>query len=353
MTTRKEHAPLRVIQVGIGGFGGSWAELTQRCDGIELAAVVDPAPAAQQWAADRLGLTAGEIFAALDAAMNTIPCDAVLVITPPATHHTVATQALRAGKHVLVEKPLATTIPEARDLIATADSQQHLLVVSQNYRFRHPAWAIRAFVGAGEMGELVSVEIAFRRDTRTLWPADNFRYQMRHPTVLDMAIHHIDLVRALTGRNITRVDARSWRVPDSPYQHDPAVAAVFDLDGGVPAVYYGDWATHGDETSWNGAWILTGERGRLVWTGDVTDPLLGSAQFSPWHGDPRELPRGDLPAEDRTGSLLAFRHAVLSGEPADTHARDNIWSLAAVAACVASIEGRGPVKVSDLIEGTF
>lgn len=350
MTTSEEHAPLRVIQVGIGGFGSSWAELARGCDGIELVAVVDHAPAAQQWAVKRLGLTVGEIFANLDTALSTIPCDAVLVITPPATHHAVATKALRAGKHVLIEKPLATTIPEARGLIATADSQERLLVVSQNYRFRHPARAIREFVGSGEMGELLSVEVAFRRDSRTLWPADNFRYKMRHPTVLDMAIHHIDLIRALTRRNITRVDARSWRVPDSPYQHDPAVAAVFDLDGGVPAVYHGDWATHGDETSWNGAWALTGERGRLVWTGELDDPLLGIAKFSPWHGDPRELPRGDLPAEDRTGSLLAFRHAVLSGEPADTHARDNIWSLAAVGACVASIERREPVSVSELIE---
>ena len=341
--------PLRVIQVGIGGFGSSWAKLAQRCDGIALVAVVDPDPTARQWAADHLGLAADQVFASLDDALGDVACDAVLVITPPATHHAVATQALLAGKHVLVEKPLATTIAEAEDLIATAERQGRMLVVSQNYRFRNPARAIRELIAAGEMGDLLSVDVAFRRDTRALWPAGNFRYHMRHPTVLDMTIHHIDLIRALTGRNIALIDARSWRVPDSPYKHDPAVAALIDLDDGVPVTYRGDWATHDAETSWNGDWVLTGERGRLEWAGDVDNPLVGAARFTPWDGEPRELPPAHLPAEDRAGSLLAFRHAVISGDPAETRARDNIWSLAAVNGCVASIERGEPVAVQELV----
>lgn len=351
MSHTMEQAPLRVIQVGIGGFGSSWAELTRRCDGVTLAAVVDAAPAARQWAHDDLRLESSQIFASLERALDTVHCDAVLVITPPATHHAVATIALLAQKHVLVEKPLATNIDEAKDLIATAERQQRMLMVSQNYRFRNPARAVQKFIGDGCLGDLLSVNVSFRRDTRTVWPADNFRYHMQHPTVLDMAIHHLDLVRALSGRNITRIDARSWRVPDSPYVHDPAVSALIDLDGGVPAVYHGDWATHGTDTSWNGDWTITGEQGRLVWTSDVTNPLIGTAMFSSWSGELCELPSSDLPAEDRTGSLLAFRDAVLTGEPAETRALDNIWSLAAVNACVASIERGEPVVVSELIGG--
>jgi predicted dehydrogenase len=63
------------------------------------------------------------------------------------------------------------------------------------------------------------------------------------------------------------VFARSWRLPDRPLVHHPAVAAILDLDGGVPVVYEGDWAIHGPETSWNGAWEIIGERGRLLWRG--------------------------------------------------------------------------------------
>ncbi|HYH11458.1 MAG TPA: Gfo/Idh/MocA family oxidoreductase [Thermomicrobiales bacterium] len=341
---------LRVIQVGIGGFGSSWARIANETTGIELAAVVDPAAAARRWANGELGLASNQIFAALHDALESVDSEAVLVITPPATHHQVATAALRAGKHVLVEKPLATTITEAKDLIATAEYQERTLVVSQNYRYRNPARTIQELIASGRLGELLSIDVAFRRDTRTIWPPDNFRYQMRHPTVLDMSIHHLDLLRAITGRNIARIDARSWPVPDSPYQHDPTVSALIDLEGGVPVTYHGDWATHGTDTSWNGDWVLTGSRGRIEWTSDVDNPLVGRALLTPWDGEPMELEQRALGAVDRVGSLLAFRRAVLTGEPAETRAEDNIWSLAAVNACVESIERKEPVQISALIE---
>ena len=274
----------------------------------------------------------------------------MLAITPPATHHAVVTEALLAGKHVLVEKPLATTIADAKDLIATADRAERTLMVSQNYRYRKAARAAQAFVASGDLGELLSIRIDFRRDTRTLFGEGNFRYTMEHPTVLDMAIHHVDLIRAVTGRDITRVDGRSWRVPDSPYVHDPAVAAIFDLEGGVPALYHGDWATHEAETSWNGDWELTGERGRLIWTSDVGNPMVGTATFHPWEGDPAELPQEEI-AEDRTGSLQAFVHAVRTGEPPETVAHDNIRSLAAVNGWVMSIERHEPVDITSLLRG--
>jgi predicted dehydrogenase len=342
---------LRVIQVGTGGFGRSWAGIARATDGVELVAVADPAPAARQWATDTLGLPASRVVPDLDAALAAVDCDAVLVITPPATHHAVVTGALQAGKHVLVEKPLATTVADARDLIAAAERAGRMLVVSQNYRFRNPARSVQKAIAGGELGELLAVDIAFRRDTRTLFGEGNFRYSMEHPTVLDMTIHHLDLLRAVTGRNPARIDARSWRVPDSPYRHDPAVAALIDLDGGVPVAYRGDWATHEPETSWNGDWVITGEKGRLVWVSDVANPMIGTARFAPWAGEPRDLPPADLPAEDRRGSLLAFREAVLTGEPAETRAEDNLWSLAAVTACVASIESGAPVELATLVDG--
>jgi predicted dehydrogenase len=350
MSQTPNEGTLRVIQVGTGGFGRSWAEIARSTDGVELVAVADPAPAARQWATETLGLPAGRVVADLDAALAAAEADAVLVITPPATHHAVVSQALAAGRHVLVEKPLATTVAEARDLIAAAERAGRMLVTSQNYRYRNPARAVQKAIAEGALGDLLAVDIAFRRDTRTLFGEGNFRYTMEHPTVLDMTIHHLDLLRAVTGRNPIRIDARSWRVPDSPYVHDPAVAALIDLDGGVPVAYRGDWATHEPETSWNGDWVITGEKGRLVWVSDVANPLIGTARLAPWEGEPRDLPPVAMPAEDRRGSLLAFRRAVLTGEPAETRAEDNLWSLAAVTACVASIESGAPVELAALVD---
>ena len=346
MINTMQDKTLRVIQVGIGGFGSSWAELARQATGVELAAVVDPSDAAREWASSRLGLAEDQIFESLDAALSAIPSDAVLVITPPTTHHAVATRALLAGRHVLVEKPLATTIAEAEALIATAKQQGRMLVVSQNYRFRSPARTVQDVIARGELGELVAVHGVCRRDTRALWPEDNFRYHMRHPYIVDMAIHHFDLIRALTGRNIVRIDARSWRVLDSPYTFEPAMAAILDLEGGVPVIYKGDWASSEPETSWNGEWTFIGTRGRLRWTGDIDDAQKGHVEIFPLEGDPYAKAQDKLAEVDRAGSLQAFRRAVLTGEPAETQASDNVFSLAAVLGCVESVEQCAPVTLA-------
>lgn len=332
--------PVRLAQVGLGGFGRSWAGIARDAPGFDLVAVVDPLPAARDWAVGTLGLAPERVFASLAEAVGTARPEAALVVTPPATHAAVAQEALGLGLHVLVEKPLATTLEEARAMIAAADAAGRHLVVSQQYRHRRPAWAVRDAIRGGLLGDLAAVRVRFDRDTNDLWPPTDFRYGMRHPVVLDMSIHHVDLLRAVTGREVARVYAQGWRVPGSRYLNDPAFAATLTLDDGTPVTYAGDWAAAAPETSWNAAWEFLGERGRLTWDGPADDPLTGTVVFHPVDGPARALPLPDpagVPA-DRLATLAQLRRAVREDVPAETEASDNIRSLAVVIACVASIE---------------
>ncbi len=332
---------MRLLQIGLGGFGRSWAELARGAEGIDYVGAVDPDPAARAWAGQALELPDGSVFASFADALEGAEFAAVLLATPPATHHPVGLAALGAGKHVLVEKPLATTLPDAQHLVAAADASNRILMVSQNYRFRAPARAMQAAVREGRIGRVLTVRAEHRRDTRTLFGEGNFRYDMEHPLVIDMTIHHADLLRMLTGQEVTALDARGWRVPDSPYRHDPAVAALFTLDGGASARYEGNWATHGAETSWNGDWEILGEEGILRWTGGVADPLVGEVTIQRWGESPRPLPQPALAHPDRAGTLQAFRHAVATGDEPETSARDNLGSLAIVLATAAAVDRAG------------
>ncbi|MDQ3467023.1 MAG: Gfo/Idh/MocA family oxidoreductase [Chloroflexota bacterium] len=107
---------MRVLQVGLGGFGRGWASLVRETAEVELVGVADADPAAQAWMTSNLGLPATAYFPSLEQALATIACDAVLIVTPPETHRPLAVTALEAGKPVLVEKPLATTLADARTL---------------------------------------------------------------------------------------------------------------------------------------------------------------------------------------------------------------------------------------------
>ena len=311
--------------------------------GVELAAVVDPDPEVRT----HVGATPG--YGVLEDALEAVECDAVLVATPPGTHHVVAKAALEARKHVLCEKPLATNLQDAFDLVETADKAERVLMVSQNYRYNAPFRAVQRLLMEGELGELASIEISCRRDTRTLFALDDFRYSMRHPYVLDMSIHHFDLIRAATGRDVRCVYARSWRVPDSPFVHHPAVAAILDLEAGVPVIYQGDWATHEPETSWNGEWEIVGEAGRLLWSGSKEDRGTGEVVFERWGRQPRPVEQRDLEFVEREATLQALRAAIEGGKPPETAAADNVRSLAAMLGCVSSVESGEPVDVAALL----
>jgi predicted dehydrogenase len=311
--------------------------------GVELAAVVDPDHRALGQADTIPGCTT------LDEALAAIECDAVLVTSPPRTHHAVAKTALEAGKHVLCEKPLATSLKDALDLVWTADRAELFVAVSQNYRYNAPFRAVRRVLGEGHLGDLASISVRCKRDTRTLFAPDDFRYSMRHTYVLDMSIHHFDLIRAATGREVRGVFARSWRVPDSLFVHHPAVVAVLDIDGGVPVVYEGDWATRGPETSWNGEWEIVGEGGRLLWKGDRDDRGTGEVLLQSWGEEPRPVEQENLEFVERMATLQTLREAIEDGRPPETTAEDNVKSLAVVLGCVASIENGDRVDVAALL----
>jgi predicted dehydrogenase len=340
---------LRVIQVGAGSWGKSWAGIVYSAQGIELVAIVEPFVAARESVRADLNGWNGSLFPSLAEALENEECDAVIVITPPDTHHVIVNEALHAGKHVLVEKPLATTIEEATDLIATAESADRTLMVSQNYRFRTFARTVQKLIAEGQLGELLSVRINFQRDTRTLFGNDNFRYSMRHPVVLDMSIHHVDLLRAFTGKDVRRIDARSWRIPDSNFLHDSDVIALIELESGSPVVYQGSWAPFGKETSWNGDWEFTGELGRLAWTGGAYEGIPVELTLTKWGEEPVAIEPVELDFVDRAGSLEHFRQSILAGTEPETTARDNIRSLAAVLGIVESIERREAVEVTALV----
>jgi predicted dehydrogenase len=229
-------------------------------------------------------------------------------------------------------------------LAAARRCRRHVLV-AQNYRFRRQTRALRRLVEDGALGRLLGVRIACRRDLRNAWvsPRD-WRGRMAHPFLLDMAIHHLDLVRHITGREIANVDARAWRVPDSPFAGEPTVEALLTLDDGTPVAYEGTWAAIGPETSWNGDWELLGESARATWTGGVADALRGIVRLQP-HGaasERVELPR--LPALDRA-AVLRQLHLVVAGEAeAETPLADNLKSLSVTLALAESVERGRPVK---------
>lgn len=334
---------LAIIQVGGGIWGRGWAELTHRAAGFRLAALVDASAKVREWASAEFGVPT---FARLDRALEGVQADAVLLATPPGTHRPLAEAALAAGHHVISEKPLSLELEDGLALARMAERTGLNVMVAQNYRFRRQPRALQMLVSTGALGPLRGVRIACRRDLRDARISRRaWRREMAHPYLLEMAIHHVDLLRMITGREVAQLDALAWKVPDSPFRKEPNVSALLVLDDGTPAAYEGDFAAYDGETSWNGEWEFVGAQARATWGGEVNSPLRGTVKLERYGSPPERVALPKLPALDRLGVLQEMRRAIADGEAPECSAADNVKSLAVILGLASSVETRCPVRL--------
>jgi predicted dehydrogenase len=128
-------------------------------------------------------------------------CQAVIVATPPASHYPLAREALLAGRHVLVEKPFATSSAQAQELVALAQERGLVLMAGYTFLYSPPVRALRALVQAGRVGQVLHLDsrrLGFgllQSDVHVLW---------------DLACHDIAILAYLLGQWPQR--AAAWAV---------------------------------------------------------------------------------------------------------------------------------------------
>jgi predicted dehydrogenase len=341
---------LRVIQCGVGGFGKGWVTgAASRSADVELVGIVDVSQKALTEAGEAIKLSPERWYPTLEAALDDVEADAVLTVTPPAVHVEHARLAFGRGLHLMTEKPLAADMRQAREMVELARKAGRQLVVSQNYRYSPPMQTLRRLAReAKPVGELGHGHVDF------YIPADftgSFRETMAHVLLVDMCIHHMDLIRAVTGRNITKVFAHTFKPAWSWYQHNPGLKMVLELEGGIPFSYSGDWSGKGRNTSWNGDWRLQCAEGSLHLDSRNPDRVSiarSSRGFSP---DTTEqtvtFDKVELQAQHAT--LKHFVDAIRTGKPAEISGEDNLWSFGAVMAGVKSAETGLAIDVREFI----
>ena len=153
----------------------------------------------------------GRVVDAWEDAVVADDVDAVLVATPNLQHRDVAVAAMNAGKHVLVDKPIACTVAAADEMIAAARAADVVLVPFQNTRFAPPFVAAHDIVAAGSIGDVTGVRAAFGHGGPQAW-APNAGWFFEKASsgggcLIDLGVHVIDLVRYVTGDDIVSVSA--------------------------------------------------------------------------------------------------------------------------------------------------
>jgi predicted dehydrogenase len=221
-------AVLRVGLVGLGYWGPNHARVVTELPDTELVAAADASARAirlvqARYPAVRTTLDPSQVIEAPDV-------DAVILATPTSTHFSLALAALEAGKHVLCEKPLATSTAECDELIAVARRNERILFVGHTFIFNPAVRMMRELIEAGEIGRVLYCHTVrtglgpIRSDVNALW--DLAPHDL---SILFYLIDHEPVSALTTGRAILRDG------------HEDVVFVHLNFQGGTIAAAHLSW----------------------------------------------------------------------------------------------------------------
>ncbi len=247
----------RRIRVGVIGCGTiavvrHLPEYAAR-DDVEIAALYNRTRSKAEDAARQYG---GTVCGSIEELIS-MDLDAVSICTANSEHAHIAVMALRAGMHVLCEKPMDVTLEKCIAMTEEADRAGRLLMIAHNQRFSAAHVKAREMIDAGEIGRVISFDTRFGHSGPEIWSntADTwfFRRDAAGMGVLaDLGIHKTDLIHYLTGESIAEVyahtDTIDKRYPDGNLiEVDDNAWCIYRLGSGATGTMHVSWTNYGKE----------------------------------------------------------------------------------------------------------
>lgn len=331
-----EKRPVRLVVVGYGYWGPNLVRNAMEHPDLELAGLCELNPERVQKFTSRYpGI---RCFSSLEEVLQDPDVDAVSIATPPSTHYPLAKQALSAGKHVLVEKPLATTAGEAEALVRHADRSGLVLMPGHTFLYSPAVNKVRELIASGELGE-----VYFVTSSRM-----NLGIYQRDGVVNDLAPHDLSILLYWLNQPVSIVAASGSTVFQSGVPETAFLTLCFEegptaniqlswlaprkvrqmiVVGSKRMVVYDDAAVDGA--------VRVYDRGF-----DFTEPsTFGEYQLTYRSGD-MIVPRLDA-AEPLGLELGDFAHAIRTGEAPRSHSSLGLEIVRILEAAHASLTSSG------------
>jgi len=255
--------------------------------------------------------------------------DAVVIVTPPGAHLPAAAAAAQQGKHVLIEKPMARTVEEAKSILDACQNAGVKLMVSQTMRYSAPV--IEAKKRLASIGPIVAISACQRQEATTVtWQL------VPDPSgggnVLESGVHLFDMVRWVSGREVQSVFCRTDHLTGA--KTEDAFYAILEMEGGIRCVVDGQKFTK----SRVGKIEIVGENGQLIasWFANSLHEVHGR-EIKEIEGLPNN-PTVPLVLRDFVAAIRGEKPLPITGE-------DGLRAVAVARACYASAEKGAVVPV--------
>jgi predicted dehydrogenase len=334
---------MNVIHIGLGVRGRRWLEIVRGCPDMKSVGCVDPDVVALNWVRTHFPDHRHTCYEKLEEALGHVKADAGIIASSPALHTDQAIQALEAGLAILIEKPFAVSLAQARQVVEASRRAGRPVIVAQNYHDTRCEQTVRQLLHGGKVGTITHVSCVDRR----LCPLPgNVPNQADCAQLLEVGAHHLDSLRRILGVNPVSVMARCSKAPWSTYQHGSTTEALLEMERNIHVQYHGSLtANRGEHTLW-----IEGERG-VLWTdgSHLWWRKRGWRFFLPMRA--RKIPAVDAPkytGEDMTICLNRLRAAVGEKQSPQAGGDDHLWTLATVEAVMLSDKTGKAVRIDDL-----
>ena len=323
---------MRLALIGCGAIARrSHLRAFKKVPGVDVVAFASRTRASAEAAAAEWG--AGTVYDDWAALLADASVDAVDICTPNVHHAEIAIAAAERGRHVLVEKPMATSLADADAMVAAAQAAGVVLMPAQNVRFAGPFVAARQLVATGRLGTVVGLRAAFGHSGPQDWAPEATWFfdpdQAGGGALLDLGIHMIDVLRAVVGEEVVEVGAMVNRRASGV---DDAAQVLLRFAGGAIGSLHASWvARPGPDHQLT----IFGTDGRLHL--DSRTPLT----FTPVAGDPETV---ELPATPDS-PYAAFARAVDDGAALPVSGIDGRAAVAVACAAYEAAETARIVRV--------
>ena len=336
---------MNILLAGLGVRGRHWAQVVLREPRCHLAAWVDPDAAAISRANADFG-DRPAYASVQDALESHSDIDALVLANPPVDRMPILRAAAARKLPMLIEKPLALSLPEARQLVDAAQAAGISLMVGLNFRYLPVTIAAMDLLDSRAVGAAEFARFTYERWRDGRRPdLNDYPLTMQQPMLWEQSIHHFDLMRHVYRREPLRLQCQSWNPSWSMYASDSNVAALIEFEGGLRVNYQG---------TWQGAWAAP----RFEWRTDCSQGVIvqraqfGSLGYARRHDKllkPVTLPPHERWITETRALFSAFVDHVRAGAPLECSGRDHLVSLAMLAACEQSSQSGDSVRIRDLL----
>jgi len=205
-------SPLRIAVVGAGFWAGlqvqAWMEIAGK-ENIELHGIYNRTRAKAKDFKERYGFS--EVYDDFESLLGSKNIDVVDIVTSTPSHYDFVTRAIEHGVPVIVQKPMASTLREARRMAAAAEKSGVQLIVHENYRWWPQIRRVKEIIDGGDLGTFRDVTVQWKSGGMDYYRAQPYFRDQERFLIGEVGVHLIDVARFIAGSDVSSVYAQSQR----------------------------------------------------------------------------------------------------------------------------------------------